>query len=112
MSLLRRKKKQSPLARLLQLWAIVRLGIRVQRAYRRGYLLLRGAAFLAITGVVIYLVRRRRASRRSLESQFTYAPPPSPSVSPGPPPLDASPNGTATTTETELDLSAEKQPDE
>src|SRR3954466_7228936 len=106
MGLLRRKKKQSLPRRLLQLWTIVRLGVRLQRAYRRGYFLLRAAALLAITGVVVVVIQRRRA--RALESQFTYAPPPSPSVTPGAPPLDASPNGGATTTETERNLSAEK----
>src|SRR3954471_10263549 len=105
MGLLRRKKKQSPWRRIVQLWAIVRLGVRAQRAYRRGYALLRGTAFAAIAAVVAFLIRRRRA--RSLESQFTYAPPPAPSVTPGPPPLDAADNGTATT-QTERNLSAEK----
>src|SRR3954453_11816585 len=100
----RRKKSNSPLARIMRLVVLVRLAVRAVRVARRVHRMRRVIVTSAIAAIVGLIVRRRRAGSAP-EAGLTYAPPPTPTLTPDGPPLDAAQgNGT----QTERNLEAEK----
>ena len=90
--MLRRKRKEGPLARIMRLVVIARLALRGFRVARRVHRMRRVIFFAAVGAVVAFIVRRR-AGRAVPEPTRTYAPRPTPTITPDGPPLDAQGNG-------------------
>ncbi len=90
---LRRKKRPSPIAKILRIWFWARIALRALRFVRRARTAIKIAVYAGAVAGVAAIVRKARGRRQ--EPVPTYAPTPTPTgTPPAAPPVDAPGAGT------------------